>query len=283
MILVDLNQIAISNLMVSINTYNKNQEINEDLLRHMVLNSLRAYKVKFGEKYGDLVICCDARHYWRRDIFPFYKAGRKKDRAASTLDWTLIFETLNKIRDEIKEYFPYIVLDVNRAEADDIIAVLVQHVCPVENKLILSGDKDFMQLQQYNNVDQFAPVQKKFLRTDSPQAFLKEHIIRGDRGDGIPNCLSSDDVLVRGERQKSISKKKLSGWMASDPDDWNDSNQLRGYRRNEQLIDLEFVPQDLKEEILSQYTNAVSGDRSKLFNYFVKFKLKNLMEDIQEF
>ncbi len=283
MILVDLNQIAISNLMVSINTYNKNQEINEDLLRHMVLNSLRAYKMKFGEKYGDLVICCDGRHYWRRDIFPFYKAGRKKDRAASTLDWTLIFETLNKIRDEIKEYFPYIVLDVNRAEADDIIAVLVQHVCPVENKLILSGDKDFMQLQQYSNVDQFAPVQKKFLRTDSPQDFLKEHIIRGDRGDGIPNCLSSDDVLVRGERQKSISKKKLSGWMASDPDDWNDSNQLRGYRRNEQLIDLEFVPQDLKEEILSQYTNAVSGDRSKLFNYFVKFKLKNLMEDIQEF
>jgi len=283
MILVDLNQIAISNLMVSINTYNKNQEINEDLLRHMVLNSLRAYKMKFGEKYGDLVICCDGRHYWRRDIFPFYKAGRKKDRAASTLDWTLIFETLNKIRDEIKEYFPYIVLDVNRAEADDIIAVLVQHVCPVENKLILSGDKDFMQLQQYSNVDQFAPVQKKFLRTDSPQDFLKEHIIRGDRGDGIPNCLSSDDVLVRGERQKSISKKKLSGWMASDPNDWNDSNQLRGYRRNEQLIDLEFVPQDLKEEILSQYTNAVSGDRSKLFNYFVKFKLKNLMEDIQEF
>jgi hypothetical protein len=283
MILVDLNQIAISNLMVSINTYNKNQEINEDLLRHMVLNSLRAYKVKFGEKYGDLVICCDGRHYWRRDIFPFYKAGRKKDRAASTLDWTLIFETLNKIRDEIKEYFPYIVLDVDRAEADDIIAVLVQHVCPVENKLILSGDKDFMQLQQYNNVDQFAPVQKKFLRTDSPQDFLKEHIIRGDRGDGIPNCLSSDDVLVRGERQKSISKKKLSGWMASDPNDWNDSNQLRGYRRNEQLIDLEFVPQELKEEILSQYTNAVSGDRSKLFNYFVKFKLKNLMEDIQEF
>ncbi len=283
MILVDLNQIAISNLMVSINTYNKNQEINEDLLRHMVLNSLRAYKVKFGEKYGDLVICCDARHYWRRDIFPFYKAGRKKDRAASTLDWTLIFETLNKIRDEIKEYFPYIVLDVDRAEADDIIAVLVQHASPFENKLILSGDKDFMQLQKYNNVDQYAPVQKKFIRTDSPQAFLKEHIIRGDRGDGIPNCLSSDDVLVKGERQKSISTKKLSGWMELDPEDWNDSNRLRGYRRNEQLIDLEFVPEDLKEKIMLQYAGADHGDRSKLFNYFVKFKLKNLMEDIQEF
>jgi len=283
MILVDLNQIAISNLMVSINTYNKNQEINEDLLRHMVLNSLRAYKVKFGEKYGDLVICCDGRHYWRRDIFPFYKAGRKKDRAVSTLDWTLIFETLNKIRDEIKEYFPYIVLDVDRAEADDIIAVLVQHASPFDQKLILSGDKDFMQLQKYNNVDQYAPIQKKFLRADSPKDFLKEHIIRGDRGDGIPNCLSSDDVLVKGERQKSISKKKLVGWLGSDPEDCFSESQLRGYRRNEKLIDLEFVPEDLREHIMLQYTDAKYGDRSKLFNYFVKNKLKNLMENIQEF
>ena len=226
MILVDLNQIAISNLMVSINTYNKNQEINEDLLRHMVLNSLRSYKVKFGEKYGDLVICCDGRHYWRRDIFPFYKAGRKKDRAASTLDWTLIFETLNKIRDEIKEYFPYIVLDVDRTEADDIIAVLVQNKSPFEPVLILSGDKDFMQLQKHNRVDQYAPVQKKFVRTDSPRDFLKEQIIRGDRGDGIPNFLSNDDVLVKGERQKPISKKKMAGWLVSDPEDCFAENQM---------------------------------------------------------
>ena len=282
MILVDLNQVAISNLMVSINTYNKNQEINEDLLRHMVLNSLRAYKVKFGEKYGELVICCDGRHYWRRDIFPFYKAGRKKDRASSTLDWTLIFETLNKIRDEIKEYFPYIVIDVDRTEADDIIAVLVQNKGPFELVLILSGDKDFMQLQKHHNVDQYAPVQKKFLRVNSPEAFLKEQIIRGDRGDGVPNCLSADDVLVKGERQKSISKKKLSAWLENDPKDFSDQ-MLRGYRRNEQLIDLEFIPNDLQEEVLSQHRSACSGDRSKLFNYFVKHKLKNLMENIQEF
>ena len=283
MILVDLNQIAISNLMVSLNTYNKNQEVDEDLIRHMVLNSLRAYKVKFEDKYGDLVICCDGRNYWRRDIFPYYKAGRKRDRAASTLDWTLIFETLNRIRDEIKEYFPYIVIDVNRAEADDIIAVLIQNASPFEEKLILSGDKDFMQLQKYNNVDQYAPVQKKFLRADNPSDFLKEQIIRGDRGDGIPNCLSADDVLVRGERQKVISKKKLAGWMHSDPLECFDESQLRGFRRNQQLIDLDYIPEELKENILQQYVEKNAGDRSRLFGYFVKHKLKNLMENIQEF
>ena len=279
MILVDLNQIAISNLMVSLNTYNKNQEVNEDLIRHMVLNSLRAYKVKFEGKYGEMVICCDGRNYWRRELFPYYKAGRKQDRASSTLDWTLIFETLNKIRDEIKEYFPYVVIDVEGAEADDIIAVLVQNKSPFDATLILSGDKDFMQLQKHHNVDQYAPVQKRFVKTDDADAFLKEQILRGDRGDGIPNCLSPDDVFVRGARQKPISKKKLGLWMEQSPDEY----VLRGFKRNQSLIDLEFVPEHLREQILELYSQSESGDRSKLFSYFVKHKLKNLMENIQEF
>ena len=282
MILVDLNQIAISNLMVSLNTYNKNQEVNEDLIRHMVLNSLRAYKVKFEGKYGEMVICCDGRNYWRRELFPYYKAGRKQDRASSTLDWTLIFETLNKIRDEIKEYFPYVVIDVEGAEADDIIAVLVQNKSPFDATLILSGDKDFMQLQKHHNVDQYAPVQKRFVKTDDADAFLKEQILRGDRGDGIPNCLSPDDVFVRGARQKPISKKKLGLWMEQSPDEYSE-DILRGFKRNQSLIDLEFVPEHLREQILELYSQSESGDRSKLFSYFVKHKLKNLMENIQEF
>ena len=282
MILVDLNQIAISNLMVSLNTYNKNQEVNEDLIRHMVLNSLRAYKVKFEGKYGEMVICCDGRNYWRRELFPYYKAGRKQDRASSTLDWTLIFETLNKIRDEIKEYFPYVVIDVEGAEADDIIAVLVQNKSPFDATLILSGDKDFMKLQKHHNVDQYAPVQKRFVKTDDADAFLKEQILRGARGDGIPNCLSPDDVFVRGARQKPISKKKLGLWMEQSPDEYSE-DVLRGFKRNQSLIDLEFVPEHLREQILELYSQSESGDRSKLFSYFVKHKLKNLMENIQEF
>jgi len=284
-ILVDLNQVAISNLMVAINTYSKNSEINEDLIRHMVLNSLRMYKVKFGEKYGDLVICCDGRHYWRRKIFPFYKASRKRDRKQSALDWTLIFETLNKIRDEIEENFPYKVISVDRAEADDCIAAIINHSSPFEKILILSGDKDFMQLHDHMNVDQYAPVQKKFLRTSDPKKYLKEHILRGDRGDGVPNFLSPDDVLVSGARQKPISKKKVEVWVESeDPKDFcTDDNMLHGYHRNKQLIDLSCIPEDLQDEILEQYGSSESGDRSKIFNYFIKHRMKLLMEHIQEF
>tara|TARA_R110000824_G_scaffold49838_10_gene139669 strand:+ start:8337 stop:9185 length:849 start_codon:yes stop_codon:yes gene_type:complete len=282
MILVDLNQVAISNLMVSVNG-NYSSEINENLIRHMVLNSLRSYRVKFGEEYGELVICCDNRHYWRRELFPFYKASRKKDRAASALDWTLIFETLNKIRDDIKEYFPYKVIDIERAEADDIIGVIVKHSNPLEKILILSGDKDFMQLQKHMNVYQYAPVQKKFLKPKKATEFLKEQILRGDRGDGIPNFLSADDVFVRGVRQKSISKKKLERWMGSEPETFCNEDMLRGYQRNRQLIDLEYIPEDLENEIIQEYSQEDKQDRSKLFNYFVKNKMMQLMDHIQEF
>lgn len=291
MILVDLNQIAISNLMVSLNSkYNQHMEVDENLIRHMVLNSLRMYRSSYKEKYGELVLCCDNRNYWRKEIFPFYKASRKKTRASSDYDWNLIFETLNTIRDELTEYFPYKVVNVYRAEADDIIAMLAMYRSdPSEPTLILSGDKDFMQLQYIENVDQYSPVQKKFLRTDDPSLFLKEHIFRGDRSDGIPNCLSGDSVFVQGQRQKPLSTKKLNEWVSDinlDQDqkpDGMDENAWRGFCRNRELIDLKYVPEDLKIQILDTYDNCDVPDRSGLLNFFIQKRLRNLMDCIQEF
>ena len=109
MILVDYTQIAIGSLMVALN---RGQDLDKNLVRHITLNNLRFYRTKFKEEYGELVICCDSRHYWRRDYFSNYKANRKKDREASGQDWDLIFETLNDIRDELKAHFPYKVVDV---------------------------------------------------------------------------------------------------------------------------------------------------------------------------
>ena len=291
-ILVDLNQVAISNLMVSLGAYNKTFELNEDLIRHMILNSLRAYRVKFQEEYGELVICCDGRNYWRRDIFPFFKMGRKKTRANSHLDWSLIFETINKIRDDIKEHFPYKVIDVDRAEADDIIAVLTE-ACSPEPVLILSGDKDFMQLQKHPNVVQYAPVQKKFLKTKTPVSFLAEHIIRGDVGDGIPNCLSSDDVFMHdSKRQTPVTKKRLSSWLPviesfhteSEIQDQMTDSEWRGFCRNRELIDFDYIPSDLKETILSiYYTAGNPGSRAKILNYLIEHRMKQLLDCIHEF
>jgi len=282
-ILIDLNQVLISNLMQQINS-NPKVKLDENLIRHMVLNSLRSYVKQFKEKYGDIIICCDSKKYWRRDVFPFYKSNRKKARDESGFDWTLIFETLNKIRDELKENFPYKVIDVEGAEADDVIGVLSARLSPSEDILILSSDKDFVQLQKYPNVAQYSPILKRFVKSDNPHQYIKEHIIRGDRGDGIPNFLSADNVFALGERQKVINKKKLDEWLKLKPEEFCvNENMLRGYKRNQMLVDLDFIPEAISAQIVEAYENVKPGNKQKMFNYFVEKRLKNLMEVIQEF
>ena len=282
MILVDLNQVMISNLMMQIGNHT-NIEIEPNLIRHMVLNSLRSYRSKYKDKYGELVICCDNRHYWRKEVYPYYKASRKKSREASEIDWTKVFETLNVIRDEIRENFPYKVIDVAGAEADDVIGTLARKYHGYEKVLVLSGDKDFMQLQRYPNVDQFSPIMKRWLRHDNPLEYLREHIIKGDRGDGIPNFLSNDDVFVSGGRQRPVSKKKLETWLDSEPEQFCDETMLRNYKRNEELIDLTKTPQKIVEDILETFENYDVPPRSGLLNYFVKNKMKLMMDSIQDF
>lgn len=283
MILVDLNQVLVSNVMQHMNIVGKD-DMQEDMIRHIVLNSIRSYNKQFKTKYGDLVICCDSKKYWRREVFPFYKAHRKKDREKSDINWTFIFDVFNKIRDELKENFPYRVIEVEGAEADDIIAVLAARFSPTESILILSSDKDFVQLQKYKNVTQYSPILKRFISTDDPHLYIKEHILKGDRGDGIPNFLSPDNVFVLGERQKTINSKKLSAWINSDPTEFCTSDiMMRGYQRNQLLIDLEYTPQDIKSKIVETFDNYKPNTKTKMLNFFMQKRLKALLEISDEF
>lgn len=283
MIIVDLSQVMISNLMVQLGNHT-NTEIEEDLLRHMVLNSIRSYNQKFKNEYGEMIIACDAGNNWRKQIFPYYKANRRKNREKSELNWTHIFDVLGKVREELKEYFPYRVIQIDGAEADDIIGTLVDKFGNTSEKiLIMSGDKDFVQLQRYMNVKQYDPVQKKWRTTNDPDRFVKEHIMRGDTGDGVPNFLSADNTFVVGARQKPLSQKKMDAWIHMDPREFCDENMLRGYMRNQQLVDLTFVPETLRAQVLEEYEAQAGKGRSKLFNYFIEKRLKNLLESINEF
>ena len=289
MILVDLNQVMISNLMMQIGG-KKNVAVEEDLVRHMVLNSLRMYLTKFFKKYCELVICCDDKNYWRRELFPYYKIHRKKDRDESGLDWNMIFTVLNGIRDDIREKFPYKVIQIEHAEADDIIGSLCHRFGHLgitngsaEPILILSSDKDFMQLQKYANVEQYSPMQKKFITCSNPARYMHEHILKGDRGDGVPNFLSDDDVFVNGKRQKPLATKKIDAWNGMRPEDYCDERMLRNYRRNQQLVDLDFIPEDIQNEANEIFDNYKLNERGKIFNYFIEKKMKNMMEVIGDF
>lgn len=283
MILCDYNQMAIANVMQQTSGGIKNQ-LDANLIRHMVLNSLRSYAKQFRDKYGKIVIACDSKRYWRRDFFPFYKSHRKNDREKSAIDWSLIFNTLAEIKDELRENFPYKVMEVDGAEADDIIAVLVKNFHMKEDILILSADKDFVQLQKYKGVTQYSPILKRYMRVDNPQEYIQEHIIRGDRGDGIPNFLSPDNTFAVGERQKVISKKKLSQWIVTNPLDFCVTDtMLRGYKRNQMLVDLDFIPEKIADEILETYNTTKSANKEKMINYLIEKKMKNLFSVADEF
>ena len=285
MLLVDFNQVVISNFMAQVGNHT-NIPLDEGLLRHMILNTIRVNRNKFTKQNSNMIICCDSKKYWRRDIFPYYKASRKKDREKSGVDWSTMFNTLSLVRQELIDYFPYKTLMVEGAEADDIIGTLVHKYNQYEKEiLILSSDKDFMQLQVYPNVKQYSPVHKKYIRTADPELYLREHIIKGDRGDGIPNIASPDSTFVNGGRQKPMRKKiidQIANTNVLTTDEVNEDIK-RNYARNQQLVDLSYTPKELQDEIVSAYTNYDVKDRSGLFNYFVNNKLKNLMENLGEF
>ena len=284
-ILVDYNQVILASLFASIGNHH-NVDIDENLIRHMFLNSIRANRKKFTEEYGEIVICADGKNTWRREMYPYYKANRKKSRDESELDWTHLFGIMNNIRDELKEFFPYKVLHMDHLEADDIIGTIIHKNGTVLNGgaepyLILSGDKDYIQLHTYANVSQYDPVRKRWIRNDNPEQYLIEHVLKGDTGDGVPNILSPDNCLAVGQRQKPMTKKRLEQFRNGT--DGMDEETLRRYHRNKTMIDLSQIPSNYQTAILDEYSIDKDVGRSELFNFFIKNKLKNLISDIKDF
>jgi len=294
MIIVDYSQTAISTLMAELRG-RTDAEISLPLVRHMIINAIRSYKKRFGEEYGEIVLACDNKHYWRKRDYPFYKANRKKARDDSGFDWSAIFEALNQIKQEISENFPYPVVEVHTAEADDVIASLVEWTqdndlvqiglgYEPQPVLILSGDHDFAQLQKYKNVSQYSPIFKKWVKSKNPEKELVEKILLGDKGDGIPNFLSDDDTFIEGKRQKPIRKKDLNLWTEQPITVWDGTPHESNVRRNTALIDLSYIPSGLKEDVINNFIEQKGvRDRSKLLNYFIAHRMKNLMDHITEF
>jgi hypothetical protein len=282
LILIDNNQIILANIFQTIKQVDN---IDENILRHMVLNTYRMYRSKFKHEYGELVICHDSSNCWRKDLFEYYKQNRKTKQDESNIDWKSIYDALHKIRTEIDENFPYNNVKVERTEADDIIAVLCKKYSSTEKILILSSDKDFKQLQKFENVNQYSCMKKDYLVCDDPSSFLVDHIIRGDVSDGIPNILSDDDTfVVKTKRQKRLTTAVVNDIsetynMTGSPPEYC----LTGWNRNKKMIDLESIPDIIQEEIIKQYQTNSHGDRSKILNYMIENRLKNLIGNLEDF
>lgn len=282
MIILDYSQIALSNIIA------QKLAPEEDLIRHMILNSIRMYNQKFKKDYGDIVIASDGPMSWRRKYFPNYKASRRKNREESAMDWNEIFRIIGLVREELVQNSQYRVINIEGCEADDVIGTLAemtQEFGKHEPVMIVSSDKDFVQLHRFDNVKQFSPMQKKFVQEKNPRAYFFEHILRGDTGDGVPNILSGDNVFVDGVRQTPLSAKKLEEYIrhADDLRSVMTEDQYRNYQRNKKLIDLTETPQELKDQIINSYEGWKPPHKTKFLNYLVKKRCKLLIECIEEF
>lgn len=281
MILIDYNGIAVGNIIT------QKLDIQEDLLRHMILNSIRMYRKKFNKTHGEVVICCDHGGNWRREVYPEYKASRRTDREASTMNWEEIFRILNLVRDELREHFPYKVMHVWGCEADDIIATLCEHTQEFgnyESVMIVSADKDFAQLQKWKNIHQFSPMTKKFIVEPNPRKFLFEHICRGDGTDGVPNILCDDKTFVEKRRQTQLRQTKVDAWADSTEEKMGMSEEIyRNFLRNKKMIDLTECPDRLKEEIINTFDGYAVPPKSGVMSYMIKKRCNMLLGSLGDF
>ena len=282
MILIDYNAVAIGNLVV------QRLNVDENLIRHMILNSIRMYRQKFQNEYGEVVIVADGAGNWRRDVFPQYKHKRRKNREESSIDWNEAFRIINMVRDEIRDHFPYKVMHMPKCEADDVIAKLAletQEFGKHEPVMIISADHDFIQLHKYDNIKQYSPMLKKFVKDKNPRLYSMTHIFKGDGGDGVPNVLSDDNVFVDERRQTPVTKKKLDVWLeAEDLQKVMGDTIYRNYLRNKKMIDLTETPDAIKEEIINSFESQdPKKNKGKVFPYLVQKRCKRLIECVQEF
>lgn len=298
MILIDYSQVALATILTFQRELRGNEAEVKNLIRHVTLSTIKSYKKKYGKEYGQIVICTDGRKYWRKEVFEYYKAGRKKARDASDLDWKLIFDTLSEMRDDLAKYFPYKVVNVPRAEADDVIAVmakwaqsndLVQEGLMEEPQkiLILSSDKDFKQLQAEWDVKQWSPMQKKYVTASKSEIrdWMIEHIVKGDAGDGVPNIFSADDIFLQeGVRQKSVSAKRLAEFIEKGRDACLNDNERRNWDRNERLVKFSHIPEDVENEIIESYLNSKPvNDKMGIMNYLIEHRCRLLLDELEDF
>ena len=288
MILIDYSQISIAAFF----TQGVIKTPQEDLFRHVTLNTIRSYIEKFSGEYGQPVVCADGKNTWRKQFFPYYKASRAKNREESEVDWKFVFDTLTKVYHEIDSIPLCPCIRLDGAEADDVIAVLSEiSFRNSEKTMIISSDNDFAQLQKYDGIAQFTP-NKTFIKETDPTNALLEKVTFGDFGDGIPNIFSDDDTFVNeSKRQVPVTKKLVQRvfdaiYSGKDLSVVFNETTKRNWDLNKTLIDFQYIPKSVSQEIKDEYQKKVvecEPNKGAFLNYLVENRCRMLIKSIEEF
>jgi len=294
MIIIDYSGIVIAGVFV-LQKEIKGKKIDDaiGLVRHIVLSSILSHKKKHSAKFGEVVIACDGRNYWRKKYFPYYKWSRGAGRAESDLDWDMIFQCMDIIRQELIKFTPYKVIQLEGCEADDIIAILTKKARigvfgTTEPVMIISSDNDMSQLQKYDKVEQYSPSTKKMIKKSIKEVkeYLNECTVKGQKKDGIPSIYMADDWFTKPNgRAKAIYQNRLDEFLEKGIEACVNDEERRNYTRNQTLMNFDYIPADIEELILTEYAKPreTKFDRMKLWTYLAGKRCNNLIASVEDF
>lgn len=285
-LLVDFSAIAHATFHVCRLDPSVNSE--DDLLsiwRHTILTSLLTRKNKICP--DEVVLCLDYGS-WRGDYFKYYKAKRKADKSSSDVDYNFFFEASNQFISEIKEFFPWLVIQHKKCEGDDVIAILAYELSKDSNVIVCTSDKDLKQLLEIDNVTYYSYRKDCFETLDNPKEFLLRQILFGDTSDGIPNVKSPDNCFVAKIKQTPCGPKTIDKILINGVKEFIvENNLIKNFKRNKTLIELSkiTIPEDLWKSVLTLYNNynRIEPDYIKMLGFMNKNNLIKLRERVNEF
>lgn len=270
---------------------------NYDFWEFLTFNSI--YRMLYKDRINEVILALDSQS-WRKIVYPHYKAHRKKSREESKVNWDLYSERKNKFLDELKEFIPFKIISVNRAEADDILGTLV-NFNRVYNPIIVSMDVDYMQLSKKARI--YNPIKKEFNKPIDTEKFLLYSALVGQKKDNIFNVKTPWDWPETKKRppmgekgiDKLIQNNELESFLDT-PIEYEFPVEIENqesitykqtivprelYNINRKLIDFSCTPKVMADATINTYDNYVMGaNPDRLYEYF---RHKNWREMIDNY
>lgn len=207
-----------------------------------------------------LTLACDGHNLWRKKIFPAYKENRKAGRAEIPIDWDMFGKVRDILLAEFEKHVPVRTILLDGVEADDIVATLTEKLHETQEIIALTNDKDWHQLFKYPNYRVFklfdltpnayynrSPEGRIEVTGVDPVRLIQMKILTGDTSDNIPN--------LKPRLGEKTAEKIIASCEGNIYEYCRAENLLEAFERNQRLINLDRVPQDIKDTIWDSYNS----------------------------
>ena len=284
LLMIDLNHVAYRCLFA---IHKDIPQVGWAYFKHAMFNTIFQMCRRFETE--ELILMVDSKENWRKKIHPEYKDNRKENRdKKEDIDWNEFFNAFNEFVCEVKQYFPFYVLQIKYLEADDIAGILArdwQH----KKKIIVTSDGDYLQLLKYKNIQLFDPMKNKFNTCEDPVRYLKMKILMGDKGDNIPaikprigevtaaRMVDNPSEITTLFEDKTVSYVNPDGTEVTMGDEYKEK-----YKKNMALIDLNKTPDVFVKMLHKAIEEYQMPTGKEIFQYFSKNKFRELITRMEQ-